>query len=121
VETPQSEDGVTYARKIRPKEARIDWARPGAEIDRKIRGLSPFPGAWFQLPTDKGPVRAKVLLSAFEDDAEGAAGEVLDDRLLVAAGSGAVRLLRVQREGKGPQDAESFLRGAAVAAGTKLG
>jgi methionyl-tRNA formyltransferase len=62
----------------------------------------------------------KALLSAFED-AEGAAGEVLDDRLLVGAGQGAVRLLRVQREGKGPQDAESFLRGVAVVAGTKLG
>jgi methionyl-tRNA formyltransferase len=120
VEIPQVEDGVTYAKKIRPKEARIDWTKPGAEIDRKIRGLSPFPGAWFQLPTDKGPVRVKALLSAFEDT-DGPAGEVLDDRLLVGTGQGAVRLLRVQREGKGPQDAESFLRGAAVAAGTKLG
>ena len=119
-ETPQPEDGVTYARKIRPKEARIDWSRPGVEIDRKIRGLSPLPGAWFQLPTDRGPVRVKALLSAFED-ADGAPGQVLDDRLLVATGEGAVRLLRVQREGRGPQDAEAFLRGAAVAAGTQLG
>jgi methionyl-tRNA formyltransferase len=120
VETPQPADGVTYAKKIRPKEARIDWTRPGAEIDRKIRGLSPFPGAWFLLPTEKGPVRVKALLSAFED-ADGPAGRVLDDRLLVGAGAGAVRLLRVQREGKGPQDAETFLRGAPVAAGTELG
>ena len=119
VEMPQSEDGVTYAKKIRPKEARIDWTKPGVEIDRKIRGLSPFPGAWFQLPTDKGLVRVKALLSAFED-ADGPAGKVLDDRLLVGTGQGAVRLLRVQREAKGPQDAESFLRGAAVAAGTML-
>jgi methionyl-tRNA formyltransferase len=120
VERPQSEEGVTYAKKIRPKEARIDWEKPGVEIDRKIRGLSPFPGAWFQLPSDKGPVRVKALLSAFED-ADGPPGEVLDDRLLVGTGAGAVRLLRVQREGKGPQDAETFLRGAPVAAGAKLG
>ena len=120
VETPQAEDGVTYAKKIRPKEARIDWARDGVEIDRKIRGLSPFPGAWFLLPTDKGPVRVKALLSAYED-ADGAPGTVLDDRLLVATGEGAVRLLRVQREGRGPQDADVFLRGTAVAAGTVLG
>lgn len=119
VETAQAEAGVTYAKKIRPKEARIDWTRPGPEVDRKIRGLSPFPGAWFELPTEKGPVRVKALLSAFED-AEGPAGETLDDRLLVGTGHGAVRLLRVQREGRGPQDAEAFLRGTAVPAGVKL-
>ncbi len=119
VEVPQAEEGVTYAKKIRPKEARIDWGRPGREVDLKIRGLSPFPGAWFMLPTDKGPVRVKALLSAFED-ADGAAGQVMDDRLLVACGEGAVRLLRVQREGRGPQDAEAFLRGQPVAAGVRL-
>jgi methionyl-tRNA formyltransferase len=120
IETPQSETGVTYAKKIGPKVARIVWEKPGAEIDRKIRGLSPFPGAWFLLPTDKGPVRVKALLSAFED-ADGPAGQVLDDRLLVAAGEGAVRLLRVQREGRGPQDAEAFLRGQPATIGTVLG
>jgi methionyl-tRNA formyltransferase len=119
-ETPQAEDGVTYARKIRAKEARIDWAKPGAEVDRKIRGLSPFPGAWFTLPGERGPVRVKALLSAVEEE-WGAPGEVLDDRLLVATGEGAVRLLRVQREGRGPQDAEAFLNGTPVAAGTRLG
>src|SRR4051812_35437307 len=67
VAVAQVEDGVTYAKKIRPKEARLDWGKPGAEVDRKIRGLSPFPGAWFSLPTDKGPVRVKALLSAYED------------------------------------------------------
>jgi len=118
-ETPQAEEGVTYAKKIRPKEARIDWRKPAAEVDRKIRGLSPFPGAWFTLPGDKGPVRVKALLSGFEEG-DGAAGEVLDDALLVACGAGAVRLLRVQREGRGPQDAGAFLRGAAVPAGTRL-
>jgi methionyl-tRNA formyltransferase len=120
IETPQPEDGVTYAKKIGPKVARIDWAKPGRTIDWKIRGLSPFPGAWFLLPTEKGPVRVKALLSAFED-ADGPAGRVLDDRLLVGTGEGAVRLLRVQREGRGPQDAGVFLNGAPVAAGTVLG
>jgi methionyl-tRNA formyltransferase len=117
--TPQAEAGVTYAKKIRVKEARLDWTRPGREVDRKIRGLSPFPGAWFLLPTEKGEVRVKALLSTFEA-AAGAPGTVLDDHLLVACGEGAVRLLRVQREGKAAQDAEVFLRGQPVAAATRL-
>jgi methionyl-tRNA formyltransferase len=120
VETPQSEDGVTYAKKIGRKIARIDWTLDGQTLDRRIRGLSPAPGAWFELPTEKGAVRVKALLSAYED-VSGKPGFTLDDRLLVAAGVGAVRLLRLQREGKGPQDAEVFLRGAAVPAGTQLG
>ena len=119
VAVPQAEDGATYAKKIRPKEARLNWARPAAELDCKIRGLSPFPGAWFEVPGDKGPVRVKALLSRPEPGS-GAPGQVLDDRLLIACGEGAVRLLKVQREGKGPQDAESFLRGFAVTAGTVL-
>lgn len=119
VATPQPAEGETYAKKIRPKEARIAWTKPAAEVDRKIRGLSPFPGAWFELPTDKGPVRVKALLSRPEDG-QGTPGRVLDDALLVACGEGAVRLLRVQREGKGAQDADAFLRGAVVAAGTEL-
>jgi len=86
-------------------------------VDLKIRGLSPFPGAWFELPTEKGPVRVKALLSQVEEGA-GAAGQVLEERLLIACGDGAVRLLRVQREGRGPQEAEVFLRGLPVAAGT---
>ena len=119
-ETAQTDEGVTYAKKIRAKEARIDWTRPAAEVDRKIRGLSPFPGAWFELVNEKGPVRVKALLSE-QAEGEGAAGSVLDDALRVACGEGAVRLLRVQREGRGPQDAEAFLRGTPVAAGTVLG
>ena len=116
----QAQDGITYAKKISPKFARLDWAKPGPVLDRKIRGMSPFPGAWFELPTDKGPVRVKALLSAFEDE-PGAPGVTVDDRLLVGTGEGAVRLLRVQREGKGPQEADVFLRGTPVPAGTKLG
>lgn len=119
-ETPQPEAGVTYAKKIRPKEARIDWTKPAADIDRKVRGLSPFPGAWFTAPSDKGPIRIKALLCRFED-AEGAPGEVLDEGLLIACGTGAVRLLRVQREGRGPQDTEVFLRGFTLPAGAVVG
>ena len=118
--TPQAEEGATYAKKIRPKEARIRWDKPAADIDHKIRGLSPFPGAWFELPTPKGPVRVKALLSQLEE-ADGPPGQTLDDALLIGCGQGAVRLLRVQREGKGPQDAELFLRGSPVPAGTELG
>ena len=119
-ETPQAQDGLVYAKKIRPKEARLNWARPAAELDRKIRGLSPFPGAWFEVPGEKGRVRVKALLSRLEEGA-GEPGLVLDGELLIACGEGAVRLLRVQREGKGPQEAEVFLRGFPVAAGTRLG
>jgi methionyl-tRNA formyltransferase len=118
-ETSQSEEGVTYAKKIKSAEARIDWTRPAAEIDRHIRGLSPFPGAWFEAPSEKGPVRVKALLSRVED-AEGMSGTMLDDNLLIACGDGAVRLLKAQREGKGVQDAEVFVRGFPLATGTVL-
>ena len=120
VETPQAVDGVTYAKKIKPAEARIDWSRPAATLDAHIRGLSPFPGAWFEAPSSRGPVRVKALLSRVEPGA-GSPGEVRDDRLLVACGEGAVRLLRLQREGRAPQDAETFLRGLPLAAGVRLG
>ncbi len=118
-QTPQAAEGVTYAKKIKPAEARIDWTRPAAELDRHIRGLSPFPGAWFEAPSDKGPVRIKALLSAL-DEGEGAPGQVLDDNLLIACGSGAVRLIQVQREGRQVQDAPTFLRGFALPVGARL-
>ena len=120
VETPQPFEGVTYARKITPAEARIDWSRPADQVDCHIRGLSPFPGAWFEVPSDKGPVRIKALLSRPEE-ASGPTGSVLDDHLLIACGRGAVRLLRAQREGRAAQEAEVFLRGFALPAGTRLG
>ena len=110
METPQPEEGATYARKITPAEARIDWTRPAAEVDRMIRGLSPFPGAWFELQTAKGTVRVKTLLSRL-GRGDGAPGEALDGQLLIACGEGAVRLLRLQREGKTAQDAADFVRG----------
>jgi methionyl-tRNA formyltransferase len=119
VATPQPAEGATYARKIRPKEARLRWGGDGAAVDRHIRGLSPFPGAWFVAPGERGPVRVKALLSRFED-ADGAAGAVLDDDLLIACGTGAVRVLRAQREGRAAQDAADFLRGFPLRAGAVL-
>ena len=118
-ETPQAAEGATYAKKIKPAEARIDWTRPAVEIDRQVRGLSPFPGAWFEAPSDKGPVRVKALLSALDEGA-GAPGQVLDEGLLIACGQGALRLLQVQREGRQPQDAPTFLRGFALPPGSRL-
>jgi methionyl-tRNA formyltransferase len=119
-ETPQAAEGVTYAKKITPAEARIDWGRPAAGVDRQIRGLSPFPGAWFEAPSERGTVRVKALLSRLEDG-DGAPGTLLDDGLLIACAPGAVRLLQVQREGRQVQDAETFLRGFPLHAGAVLG
>ena len=118
-ETPQTEDGLTYARKITADEARIDWTRPAIEVDRLIRALSPFPGAWFELPTAKGPVRVKALLSRL-GLGTGASGEALDGALLIACGEGAVRLLRVQREGKIAQTTDDFVRGLTAVADLRL-
>jgi methionyl-tRNA formyltransferase len=119
-ETPQPDEGVTYAKKIKPAEAHIDWTRPAEVVDRRIRGLSPFPGAWFMAPGEKGPVRVKALLSRVEDG-HGTAGAVLDDGLLIGCGEGAVRLLTVQREGRAAQDAATFLRGFPLRAGASVG
>jgi methionyl-tRNA formyltransferase len=113
VETFQPDDGVTYAKKIKPRETRIDWRRPAAEVDWRIRGLSPSPGAWFEAASERGPVRIKALLSRVEEG-EGVPGEVLDDRLLIACGTGAVRLLAAQREGRGTQQLDDFVRGFRV-------
>lgn len=118
--TPQTGE-PTYARKITPAEARIDWTRPAAEIDAHIRGLSPFPGAWFESPGPDGPVRIKALMSRVSGPGEGAPGEVLDGGLRVACGDGVVRLLTVQRPGKAAQPADELLRGFAIPAGTVLG
>ena len=113
---PQPAEGVTYARKIDKAEARIDWTRPAAEVDRHIRGLSPFPGAWCEI----GGERVKVLICRPEPG-DGAPGTTLDDRLLVACGEGALRLTRLQRPGRGAADAAEVLRGFPVPAGTRLG
>ncbi|SPJ25779.1 methionyl-tRNA formyltransferase [Palleronia abyssalis] len=104
-ETPQPEIGVTYAEKVDKAEARVDWSRPAIEIDRQIRGLSPFPGAW----TEVGGGRVKLLRSRLVDGS-GQPGAVLSG-FTVACGEGAVEILNVQREGKRPQSAQEALRG----------
>jgi methionyl-tRNA formyltransferase len=123
IETPQSSEGVTYAKKIKSREARIDWSRSAVELDRHIRGLSPFPGAWFEAPTLKGPVRIKALMSRLEaaEGTAGAPGALVGEALQVACGPGVVRLTQVQREGHKPQSAEAFLRGLPLPLGAKLG
>jgi methionyl-tRNA formyltransferase len=117
--TPQAEDGVTYAKKIEKGETRIDWTQPAETVHNHIRGLSPFPGAWFEVELNGKPVRVKVLRST-RAEGRGAPGTVLDDGLTVACGSGAVRLVTVQREGKGAMDAAAFRNGTGPLAGTRL-
>lgn len=112
----QDDSAAIYAPKIDKAEAKIDWAVDAATIERLVRGLAPFPGAWFEL----GDERVKLLL-AEEVDASGAPGSVLDEDFTIACGAGAVRPLRLQRAGKPVLDRTEFLRGRAVAAGTKLG
>ncbi|WP_426036187.1 methionyl-tRNA formyltransferase [Brevundimonas sp. DC300-4] len=119
-ETPQTGE-PTYAKKITPAEARIDWTRPAAEIDCHIRGLSPFPGAWFEASGPDGPVRVKALLSCLSSEGAGEPGELLEGGLVIACGDGAVRLLRVQREGKAQSSPADFLNGFALPLGTILG
>jgi methionyl-tRNA formyltransferase len=116
VARPQPDEGAVYARKIHPAEGRIRWDRPAASVDRQIRGLSPWPGAWFTVTTERGPARVKALLSCLADG-EGPPGVVLDDRLAIACGEGAVRILRLQREGRSAQDGPDFLRGFRLAPG----
>lgn len=113
----QPEAGVTYAHKIEKAEAQIDWQAPAQEVDRKIRGLSPFPGAW----TEIGAHRVKCLASECVDG-QGAAGEVLSSTPLhIACGRGAVALTRVQRAGRGAQAADEFVRGTSVPVGLVIG
>lgn len=106
--TPQATDGVTYAAKIDKGESRVDWTQPAPVVDRLIRGLSPFPGAW----CDVGGERVKLLRSRLADD-QGAPGQVLQG-FTVACGTGAVEVLQAQREGKRPADATEILRGFAL-------
>src|SRR6476661_2400602 len=113
--TPQPSTGVTYAEKIANTETRIDWSKPWKQAHDHIRGLSPFPGAWFEL----GGVRVKALRST-KGAGSGAPGTALDDRLTIACADGAVRLTQVQRSGKQPMAAEEFLRGTLVKAGTRV-
>src|SRR3954468_12775276 len=112
---PQPDEGVTYANKIDKGETRIEWGKPWKAVHNHIRGLSPVPGSWFELTGQ----RIKVLRSTRGEGA-GAPGTVLNDRLTIACGEGAVRLTELQRAGKQPMRAEEFLRGAKIAPGLRL-
>ena len=113
---PQPADGATYASKIDKAEARIDWTRPAEEIERQVRAFNPAPGAWFEANGE----RVKLLEAAVGDEASGEPGEVLDDCLNVACGSGYIRPLTVQRAGRAPMTAGELLRGFSIPAGTVL-
>jgi methionyl-tRNA formyltransferase len=115
--TPQPQAGVTYASKIEKSETRIDWTLPWQRVHDHCRGLSPFPGAWFEL-ADVG--RIKVLRTS-KGAGGGRPGEVLDDQLTIACGEGAVRLVELQRAGRQPMRAEEFLRGTPIARDCVLG
>jgi methionyl-tRNA formyltransferase len=114
--TSQPQAGVTYAEKIQKSETRIGWSQPWQAVHNHIRGLSPFPGAWFEL-ADGTRVRAR---RSTRGEGSAAPGTVLDDKLTIACGGGAVRLVEVQRAGKQPMTAADFLRGTAVSKGTVL-
>jgi len=119
-EHPQPEDGVTYARKIEKAESQIDFTKSAEDVHNHIRGVSPFPGAWFMAFDSAGKKdRIKVLKSERADGA-GEPGTVLDDALTIACGEGAVRLLQVQRAGRRVAEADEFLRGFPLKTGTKL-
>jgi methionyl-tRNA formyltransferase len=113
--TPQPADGVAYAPKIEKEETRIAWGRPWNEVHDRIRGLSPFPGAWCEILGE----RVKLLRST-KGEGEGAPGTVLDDALTIACGAGALRLVELQRAGRSAMKAQEFLRGTPIAAGTRL-
>ena len=117
--TPQPEEGVTYARKIEKGETRIDWSRPAREIHCRLRGLSPSPGAWCEAVSGSGFERLKLLRSSLATG-EGAPGQILDDHMTVACGSGAIRLLEVQKAGGNVASGSAFLRGAKLFPGGRL-
>ncbi|WP_264817909.1 methionyl-tRNA formyltransferase, partial [Acidomonas methanolica] len=115
--TPQPENGVTYAERLTRESGRIDWTRPADEIDRQIRGLTPWPGAFTTL--DGETLKIGAALPA--ETTVGVPGEIVDDRLTVRCGVGALRLTRLQRPGRTMMEAEAFLRGQSLPAGTRLG
>ncbi len=115
----QAEEGVIYAHKIEKAEARIDWTKPASELHNQVRGLSPFPGAFFESDFGKGPERVKVLRSELVDGT-GAPGTLLDEHASITCGSDALRLIEVQPAGKGPMRVEDFLRGRHLAPGQRL-
>ena len=116
---PQPDAGVTYAAKLDKGETRIDWSKGVQDVHNHIRGLSPFPGAWFEMPGENGPVRVKVLRTT-RVAGGGAPGATPDDNLTIACGEGAIRILELQRAGKQPMKADEFLRGNKLARGAVL-
>jgi methionyl-tRNA formyltransferase len=116
---PQHDAGVTYAAKIEPSETRIDWFRPAAEVQYQIQGLSPHPGAWFEIELNGKHERVRALRAALAEG-KGKPGALLDGRLTIACGKGAVRLTQVQRAGKRPMGVEDFLRGVKLEKGSML-
>ncbi|KWT69293.1 Methionyl-tRNA formyltransferase [Hyphomicrobium sulfonivorans] len=116
---PQGDDGILYADKIDKAEARIDFARSARDVHNLIRGISPFPGAWFEIERDGKRERFKVLRSQLVAG-RGAPGEVLDDALTVACGEGAIRIVELQRAGKKPMPVDEVLRGFPIPLGTRL-
>jgi len=116
---PQPDEGLTYAHKLDPAETRIDWRRSARDVHNLIRGLSPSPGAWFEIEINGKGERIKALRSLLAGGS-GTPGKLLDKGLTIACGEGAVRLTEVQRSGKRPMSAEDFLRGAKLPAGTTL-
>lgn len=111
----QPEDGVTYAAKIDKAESRLDFAQSAEQVSRQIRAFAPAPGAWFEM----GGERIRIL-DAIEQGEDGAAGTVLDDKLTIACGSGAIQPIQVQRAGRGVMSPAELLRGFAIPAGTKI-
>ncbi len=121
--TPQPDEGVTYAKKIEKTETRINFFRPAQDVHNHIRGLSPFPGAWFAPPQTGAKDRIKVLRTEITDSSNtqlAAPGTLLDDNITVACASGAVRFIQLQRSGKKPMMADEFLRGFDLPQGAKL-
>jgi methionyl-tRNA formyltransferase len=118
--TKQSEVGVSYAAKIEKAEARIDWNRPARAVLRHIHGLSPFPGAWCEIAIEGEQARVKILRCELATGV-GEPGRLLDDRLAVACKEGAIRILELQRAGKGAMKAQEFLRGTPLQAGARAG
>lgn len=117
--TPQDGDSATYAAKISKAEGRVDWSCTASEIDGQIRGLTPWPGAWFEAAQGDKTFRIKIKRASIEAGS-GAPGEVLDDQFMIACGQGAMRIEELQREGKSPAKAQDFLRGFDLAVGTVL-
>ena len=111
----QPDAGVTYASKISKEESRIDWARPAIDLQRHVQGLAPFPGAWFEADCE----RIK-LLDADSVEGSGVSGTVIDERMTIACGDGALRPLLLQRAGRSPMGVDEFMRGFPIAKGTIL-